>query len=86
MFSVGSGVKSIQNRLATSRSLMIRDKEARFKDRGASELCRSLISMQGASINVLEFIIFVGFTLPPPVMDKEREIGTGRSKRKKVCY
>ena len=33
----------------------------------------------------MEFIIFVGFTLPPPVMDKERETGTGRSKRKKVC-
>ena len=32
---------------------------------------------------VLEFIIFVGFTLPPPVMDKERETGTGRKKGKK---
>ena len=31
----------------------------------------------------MEFIIFVGFTLPPPVMDKERETGTGRSKKKK---
>ena len=30
--------------------------------------------------NVLEFyILFVGFTLPSPVMDKERETGAGRS-------